>query len=113
MKIIIAYIKPHRLSEVSLALHSIDGLTGLSFSDVQGFGRGRAKDAPDAVLHDTLSYLPRMRLEIACPDTVVEQVITTIEQHAKTGLRGDGKIYVFDLSEAIRISTGERGSAAI
>lgn len=113
MKIIIAYIKPHRLSEVSLALHNIDGLTGLSFSDVQGFGRGRAKGAPDAVLHDTLSYLPRVRLEIACLDTIAEQVVATIEKHAKTGLRGDGKIYLCDIEQAVRISTGERGSTAI
>lgn len=113
MKLITAFIKRRRLSEVTLALHDIDGLTGASVSDVRGFGRGRAKEAPDKVTDETLDYLPRVKIEIACPDELAERVVSVIEQTAKTGLRGDGKIYVSEIGQAVRISTGERGSAAI
>jgi len=113
MKLIVAFIKPHKLSNVTLALHRIEGLSGASASDVRGFGRGRAKDAPDKVLHETLDYLPRVRLEIACPDELVEQIVSVVETQAHTGLRGDGKIYVSTLDQAVRISTGERGEPAV
>ena len=110
---ITAFIKRHKLDAVTLALHDIIDLSGASVSEVRGFGRGRAKDAPDKILYDALDYLPRVRLEIACSDDIVEDVVAAIEQNARTGLRGDGKIYVSEIGQAIRISTGERGSAAI
>ena len=113
MKMITAFIKPHKLMDVTGALHGIDGLSGGSVSDVRGFGRGRAKEAPDKVRYESLDYLPRLRIEVACPDELVEQVVTTIETMSHTGLRGDGKIYVSPLDHAVRISTGERGKAAI
>lgn len=113
MKLIIAYIKPHKLTEVTLALHKISGLPGASFSEIKGFGRGRAKDAPDKVQHEMIDYLPRVRLEIACPDDLVDEVVCSIEKNAHTGLRGDGKIYVTGLDQAVRISTGERDESAI
>ena len=113
MKTITAYIKPHKLSDVTLALHQIEGLSGASTSEVRGFGRGRAKDAPNSVVYDTLDYLAAIRIEIACSDDLVEQIVSTIESAAHTGLRGDGKIYVNSLEQAVRISTGERGGAAI
>ena len=113
MKMISAFIKPHKLMDVTLALHRIDGLSGASTSEVRGFGRGRAKDAPDKIIHETLDYLPRVRLEIACPDNLVDAVVSTIETVAHTGLRGDGKIYVIPIDEAVRISTGERGESAL
>ena len=113
MKTITAYIKPHKLSDVTLALHQIEGLSGASTSEVRGFGRGRAKGAPESVVYDTLDYLATIRIEIACSDDLVEQIVSTIESAAHTGLRGDGKIYVNPLEQAVRISTGERGDAAI
>ena len=113
MKMIIAFIKPHKLKEVTLSLHDIQGLSGASVSDIRGFGRGRARDAADAVLYETLDYLPRIRIEIACTDDAVEHIVEVIEQSARTGLHGDGKIYVSEIGQAVRISTGERGVSAV
>lgn len=112
MKMITAFIKPHKLTDVTDALHAVDGLSGGSVSDVRGFGRGRA-EAPDKVRYETLDYLPRVRIEVACPDELVEKVVSVIEAASHTGLRGDGKIYVATLDLAVRISTGERNQAAI
>lgn len=113
MKMIVAYVKPHRFAAVTLALHEVQGLTGASAGDVRGFGRGRARNAPDREQRDLLDYLPRVRVEVACDDGLVEQVVETIERAAHTGLRGDGKIYVLNIEEAVRISTGARGTSAI
>ncbi len=113
MKEIIAFIKPHKLSKVTLALHSVDGLTGMSVSDVRGFGRGKARDAPHRVVEDLVDYIPHIKIEIICENHLVEEVIKIIEKEAQTGLRGDGKIYILPVEDAIRIQTGERGSTAV
>lgn len=113
MKQVIAYIKRERLNEVTLRLHEIDGLTGMSVLDVRGFGRGKAKDAPHRIVDDLVDYIPHLKIEIVCRDDLVETVIETIRNAAHTGLRGDGKIYVFDVLLALRISTGERGEEAV
>jgi nitrogen regulatory protein PII len=113
MKRVTAYIKPHKLSDVTRALHRIDGLTGMSAADVRGFGRGRAKDVPHTITEDLVDYVPHVRLEAVCRDEIVEEVVETIRREAHTGLRGDGKIYVAPVEDAIRISTGERGEAAV
>lgn len=112
MKVVVAYIKPHRLSDVLLALHDIEALYGVSVSDIRGFGRGRAKNAPDRVREHDMDFVPRVRIETLCPDHVADQIITTIEKHAHTGLQGDGKIYAVNVDQAVRISTGERGESA-
>lgn len=113
MKEIKAYIKRHKLSAVTLALHQIEGLTGMTVLDARGFGRGRAKDSPDRTTEELVDFISCVRLEIVCQDDLVEQVVSTIQQAAHTGLRGDGKIYVSPIELAVRISTGERGEAAI
>lgn len=113
MKMVIAYIKPHKLSAVTTALHKLEDLSGMSVGDVRGFGRGRAKDAPHRVVEDLVDYVPHARIEVACHDTIAEQVIEAIENAAHTGLRGDGKIYVLSLEQAVRIESGERGEAAV
>ncbi len=113
MKLITAYIKPHRLSDVTLALHRIEGLSGISVSDGRGFGRGKAKGVKHSIKEDLVDYVPHERIEIVCADHLVEIIVSTIEKHAHTGLRGDGKIYVSDMERVIRISTGERGDTAI
>ena len=109
MKQVIAYIKPLRLSETTLALHKIEGLTGISVVECKGYGRGGAK----ALAEGLTDYLPHTKLEIACTDDKVEEVISTIQKSAHTGLRGDGKIYVLHIETAVRISSGERGDVAI
>lgn len=113
MKEIKAYIKPHKLSEVTLALHKVEGLTGLSVTKVQGFGRGRARGAPQRIVDDLVEYMPRVKLEIFCHDELVDEVVAVIAKTAYTGLRGDGKIYVTPVETAVRISTGERGEEAV
>lgn len=113
MKEIKAYIKPHKLSSVTLALQQIKGLDGISISNVRGFGRGRAKTAPDRITEDFLDFVPRVKIEIVCRDNLVEEIVSTIENTARTGLRGDGKIYVSEVQSAVRISTGERDERAI
>ena len=113
MKEIKAYIKPHKLSEVTLALHKVEGLTGLSVTNVQGFGRGRARGAPQRMVDDLVEYMPRVKLELVCRDELVEEIVALIAQIAHTGLRGDGKLYVTPVEAAVRISTGERGEEAV
>ena len=108
MKLVIAYIKSHKLPEVTIALHQIKGLTGASVSDVRGFGRQRSNQATEAG-----DYVPIIRLETFCNDALSEEVVSAIEKASHTGLRGDGKIYVCDVNQAVRISSGERGEKAI
>ncbi len=112
MKEIKAFIKPHMLSKVTRALQKIEGLTGMSVTDVRGFGRGRAKGAPRGD-DDLLDYSLRMKIEIFCKEEYVEEVVSLIEKTAHTGLRGDGKIFVTPVEMAVRISTGERGEKAL
>jgi nitrogen regulatory protein P-II 1 len=112
MKEIKAYIKPHMLSKVTRALQKIEGLTGMSITDVRGFGRGRAKGAPRGD-DDLLDYSLRMKIEIFCEDEKAEEIVSLIEKTAHTGLRGDGKIFVAPVEMAVRISTGERGKIAV
>jgi len=113
MKEIKAYIKPHKLSEVTLALHLMEGLTGISVMDVRGFGHTRGTEAHHRTVDDLEDYVPHVKIEIICKDELVEKIISTIEKAAHTGLHGDGKIYVSDIENAIRISTGERGEKAV
>jgi nitrogen regulatory protein P-II 1 len=113
MKEIKAYIKPHKLSAVTLALHKVRGLTGMSVSDVRGFGRTKAKNAEHRIVDGPVDYVAHVRIEIFCKDELVEEIISVIQQTAHTGLRGDGKIYVSDVRTAVRISTGERSEAAV
>ncbi|NOX38313.1 MAG: P-II family nitrogen regulator [Calditrichaeota bacterium] len=111
MKHIIAYIKPHKLSPVTLALQKIENLPGMTVLEVKGFGRCAEKKAS---LEDQLyDFVPHIKIEIFCPDNMVDELVSTIEREAHTGLKGDGKIYVCDAEQAVRISTGERGDAAV
>ena len=96
-----------------MALHNVDGLTGMSVVDVRGFGRSRAKDAPHRIVEGPVDYVPHVKIEIVCKDELADEIITVIEENAHTGLRGDGKIYVSDVENAVRITTGERGEFAV
>ena len=113
MKEIKAYIKPHKLSKVTLALHKVEGLTGMSVVDVRGFGRGKAKDAPHRIVEDLVDYIPHVKIEIVCLDEKVEEIIKIIQEEAHTGLRGDGKIYISSIDDAVRIQTKEQGKLAV
>ncbi len=117
MKEIKAYIKPHKLDAVTIALHKIEGLTGMSVTEIKGFGRGRGKtdDSPKKTEGDHLSFEHKsfIKIEIICSDAISGDVVATIKNAAHTGLRGDGKIYVSDVQMAVRIRTSETGDKAI
>ena len=113
MKKVEAYIKKHRLNEVIEALHMIDGLTGVSVLDVRGFGRTRNKEGPIHIVDNIATAVPHVKLEIVCMDNLLDTIVDTIQKAAHTGLRADGKIYISDIEDAIRISTGERGEGAV
>jgi len=113
MKMIIAYIKPTMLSKVAMALHNLEELTGLSVTKVQGFGRHRAKGAQDRIIENMVEYVPHIKIEIFCKDALANRITAVIMENAHTGLRGDGKVYVMPVEEAIRISSGEKGEKAI
>lgn len=103
MKEIKAYIKSHKLTEVTLALHQIEGLPGLTVTDARGFGRPRSSRSAEARLETVQDFVPCSRLEIICPDDLTETIVTTIKQAAHTGLRGDGEIVILPVERVVRI----------
>jgi nitrogen regulatory protein P-II 1 len=113
MQEIKAYIKPNMLSHVVTALSGLEGLTGLTVTKVQGFGRSRAKNSKHRIVEDMIDYVPHVKLEIVCSDPFVDEIVSLIEKTAHTGLSGDGKIFVSSIETAVRISTGERDAEAV
>ena len=113
MKEIKAYIKPHMLANVVMELSEIEGLSGLTVTKVQGFGRSRAKGSRHKIVEDMIDYVPHVKLEIFCSDALVDEIVAIIEKTARTGLPGDGKIFVSTIETAVRISTGERDQAVV
>ena len=113
MKKIKAYIKPHKLSDVTLALYKVEGLTGMSVAEVRGFGRGWGRKNGQEPPDEPGDFRPIAKIGLFCRDELVNELIAAIEKAAHTGLRGDGKIYVIPVEQAVRISTGERGEAAV
>ncbi len=112
MKKIEAVIKPFKLDEVKDALNEI-GIQGITVSEVKGFGRQKGHTELYRGAEYVVDFLPKVKLEIIVGDALVGQVIETIERSAKTGRIGDGKIFVTEVLEVVRIRTGERGEAAI
>ena len=112
MKKIEAIIKPFKLDEVREALSDV-GVTGLTVSEVKGFGRQKGHTELYRGAEYVVDFLPKVKLEIAVADDVVDKAVETIVKAANTGKIGDGKIFVSDLSQVIRIRTGETGEDAI
>ncbi|AWB35633.1 P-II family nitrogen regulator [Orrella marina] len=112
MKLIIAIIKPFKLDEVRIALSAL-GVQGLTVTEVKGFGRQKGHTELYRGAEYAVDFLPKLRIEAAVSDDICEQVIETIEQSARTGKIGDGKIFVAELGEVVRIRTGETGEAAL
>ncbi len=112
MKEVRAYIKPHKLPEVTLALHHVEGLTGMSVVDARGFGR-ESRSGHHETGEDAFDFVPCVRVEIVCADELVDPIVEAIQKNAHTGLKGDGKVYVCEVQDAIRIGTGERGEDAV
>ncbi|MBF0455441.1 MAG: P-II family nitrogen regulator [Magnetococcales bacterium] len=112
MKWIVAIIKPFKQDDVREALTAV-GVTGMTASEVRGFGRQKGHTELYRGAEYQVDFLPKIKIEIAVNDEIVEQVVEAIQQSAKTGKIGDGKIFVTDLTQAIRIRTGEKGSAVL
>ena len=112
MKMVMAIIKPFKLDEVRDALTSL-GIQGLTVSEVKGFGRQKGQTEIYRGAEYAVNMLPKVRLEVATSDEMAPRVVETIRAAANTDTIGDGKIFVLDLPEAIRIRTGETGDAAL
>ncbi len=112
MKYIIAVIKPHRLDPVRDALAEI-GVTGMTVSEVQGYGRQRGQKEIYRGAEYEVHFLPKVKLEIATDDDLAEQAIEALQTTAQTGQIGDGKVFVLDLAQVIRIRTGETDAEAL
>ena len=112
MKLITAIIKPFKLDDVREALSEI-GIAGITATEVKGFGRQKGHTELYRGAEYVVDFLPKIKLEIAIDDGLQQGVIDAITQAANTGKIGDGKIFVSDLSEVIRIRTGESGAEAL
>ncbi len=112
MKLIEAIIKPFKMDEVKDALNEI-GIEGITISEVKGFGRQKGHTELYRGAEYVVDFIPKIKMEIAVSDDMVNKVVETIQNTAKTGRIGDGKIFIIPLDEAVRIRTGEKGSDAI
>jgi nitrogen regulatory protein P-II 1 len=112
MKKIEAVIKPFKLDEVKEALHEV-GLQGITVLEAKGFGRQKGHTELYRGAEYVVDFLPKVKIEIICEDEVVERAVEAIVAAARTGRIGDGKIFVSNIEEVVRIRTGERGQDAI
>ena len=112
MKFVTAIIKPFKLDEVREALSEI-GVQGITVSEVKGFGRQKGHTELYRGAEYVVDFLPKVKIEAALNDDLLDRAIEAIEKAAKTGKIGDGKIFVFDLLQVVRIRTGETGAGAL
>lgn len=112
MKMVSAIIKPFKLDEVREALSQI-GVQGITVTEVKGFGRQKGHTELYRGAEYVVDFLPKVKVEAAVDDAVLEQALEAIEAAARTGKIGDGKIFVYDLEQVVRIRTGETGQEAL
>ena len=112
MKKIEAIIKPFKLDDVKDALHEV-GVSGITVTEVKGFGRQKGQTEIYRGAEYAISFLPKVKIEVAVPDPMAERVVEAIQKAANTGKIGDGKIFVFDIGHVVRIRTGETGAEAL
>ena len=112
MKLVMAILKPHKLDDMRKALTDA-GFQGMTVSEVKGFGRQKGHTEIYRGAEYTVDFVPKVKIEIVVNDDVVDKAVETIREAANTGQIGDGKIFVYDLSHAIRIRTGESGPEAL
>jgi nitrogen regulatory protein P-II 2 len=112
MKLVTAIIKPFKLDEVREALSAI-GVQGITVTEVKGFGRQKGHTELYRGAEYVVDFLPKVKLEAAMKDDQIDRAIEAIEKAANTGKIGDGKIFVFDLLQVVRIRTGETGASAL
>jgi nitrogen regulatory protein P-II 2 len=112
MKLVTAIIKPFKLDEVREALSAI-GVQGITVTEVKGFGRQKGHTELYRGAEYVVDFLPKVKVEAAISDEILDRVIEAIEKSANTGKIGDGKVFVFDLLQVVRIRTGETGADAL
>jgi nitrogen regulatory protein P-II 1 len=112
MKKVDLIIRPHKLEEVKDALTAV-GVQGMTVTEVKGFGRQKGKTEMYRGSEYSITFIPKVRLEVLIPDTLLEQTMKAASEAARTGRIGDGKIMVTDVLDVMRIRTGETGEAAI
>ncbi|MEL6736550.1 MAG: P-II family nitrogen regulator [Pseudomonadota bacterium] len=112
MKIVMAIIKPFKLDEVRDALSAI-GVQGLTVTEVKGYGRQKGQSEIYRGAEYAVHFVPKLKLEIAVDAAQAAQVVDTVRDSASTGQIGDGKVFVYDLEQAVRIRTGESGAEAL
>ncbi len=112
MKFVIAMIQPHRLDAVRSALQDI-GIEGMTVTEVRGYGRQKGHKEIYRGAEYAISFVPKLKIEVAVPTERVDEVISAIQGAARTGKVGDGKIFVQDLESALRVRTGERDADAL
>jgi nitrogen regulatory protein P-II 1 len=112
MKKIEAIVKPFKLDEVKEALHGIE-IQGMTVTEVKGFGRQKGHTELYRGAEYVVDFLPKIKIEIAVSDEMVDKAVQAVVDAAHTGRIGDGKIFVLDIEQAVRIRTGERGPAAV
>ena len=112
MKLVVAIIQPHRLDTVREALTAI-GIDGMTVSEVRGYGRQKGHTEIYRGAEYAIAFTPKLKLEVGLADDRVEDAVAAITQAARTGKIGDGKIFVLDLQQALRVRTGETGDGAL
>jgi len=112
MKKVEAIIKPFKLDDMKDALNGI-GINGMTITEVKGFGRQKGHVEVYRGAEYEVNFLPKVKIEVVIPDSIIDKVISTIIDKAKTGNIGDGKIFIYSLEDVIRIRTGDKGEAAI
>jgi len=112
MKLVMAIIKPFKLNDVREALTPL-GIQGMTVSEVKGFGRQKGQTEIYRGAEYEVSFLPKIKIEIAVSDDLVESTVEAIQKSAQTGKIGDGKIFVLDVGQAVRIRTGETDTQAL
>lgn len=108
-----AIIRPFKLDEIITTLHKIEDLPGITISEIKGFGKSKAKDSENAIKEGLHDFVEKVKLELVVHIDMVDEVVDTIQKIAHTGNPGDGKIFVMDVKNAIKIRTNERGEKAI
>ena len=112
MKMVMAVIKPHKLDQVREALTNL-GVEGMTATEVKGYGRQKGHTEIYRGAEYTVNFLPKVRIEVVVSDTLIQQAVEAVQEAAKSGKIGDGKIFVYDVSSAVRIRTGETGDEAL
>ena len=112
MKLVLAIIKPHKLEEVKEALHSV-GVAGMTVTEARGFGRQKGHTELYRGAEYVIDFVPKIRLELVVEDSLADHVVEAIGAAAHTGSIGDGKIFVIDVEQAVRIRTGDKNNDAL